>query len=137
MGITKERYVLTLTPEQLHVVERACEFYSRIRIGQLKEVDAEFCLYGVMSGASKDEYFKKIDLFRHKLEELEQIAFPDGMNNLSKDERAEIAWNVYQVTRYVRSWHEHPEGGMTVNFDKPMDIGGVGLPLCEIKEERQ
>ena len=129
-----EKYILTLTPEQLSVVERACEFYSRIRIGQLNEIDTEFCLYGAMSNEFKDEYFKRIEQFREKLEELERIAFPDGMNNLSKDRQAEIAWNVYQATRYVRSWHEHPEGGITVNFDRPLDISGVGIPECIVQE---
>lgn len=39
-----------------------------------------------------------------------------------------------QLSRHCKAWHEHPEGGLTVNFDEPMNCSGQPMPKCEVVE---
>lgn len=34
-----------------------------------------------------------------------------------------------------RSWHENPRGGITVNYDEPLNLAGGPMPKCEIIQE--
>lgn len=132
------KYVLTLTSEQASALSVACETLARIRIGQLDQLeDAIFWSHPLPDKDAVDEHFKHLDEFRNKLNELETIAFPKGWCSLGSDKFAETAWNIYQVIRYKQAWHDHPEGGTTVNFHRPLDISGVGLPSCEVIEEEK
>lgn len=45
-----------------------------------------------------------------------------------------IAWDIQQVVRHCKAWHEYPEGGLTVNFDEPMNCSGQPMPKCEVVE---
>ena len=44
---------------------------------------------------------------------------------------------IYSVLRYTRSWHENPRGGITVNYDEPLNFAGGPMPKCKVatKEE--
>lgn len=43
-----------------------------------------------------------------------------GIFNTDVDYRAAIAYNMQQVFRYELAYFEHPEGGITVDFSKPL-----------------
>lgn len=45
-------------------------------------------------------------------------------------------WAVYATIRHTLAWHDHPEGGMTVDFDEPMGYGEP-IPRVEIKEGKE
>lgn len=42
-------------------------------------------------------------------------------------------WAVYAAIRYALAWHDHPEGGDTVDFGEPLGYGEP-LPKCEVEE---
>ena len=43
--------------------------------------------------------------------------------------------SVREAIRYAIAWHDHPEGGLAVCFDKPMKFSDAPMPKCEVKEE--
>ena len=42
-----DKYVLTLTTEQLLTVSKACEFYSRVMMGQFREIAFETMMQSI------------------------------------------------------------------------------------------
>lgn len=127
-----EKFVLTLTREQASIVEDACELYARLKIGQFNRI-TEMML---RVSASEDYCFRR-EIANNILKSAACIIFgmnAYGMPDCKQDTEHHRAWDVYQVLRYTRSWHDHPEGGFTVNFDKPMTFIGEPLPECEIVE---
>lgn len=49
MDLLMEKYILELTEEQAKIAARACEFFTRIRMGQFPEIPY-LCLRGEISG---------------------------------------------------------------------------------------
>lgn len=130
------RYVLTLTPEQARVVSRACELFTRLHVGQLNELSWE--LLDLASLGSK-EYCERRDAAEPLLMEVRRLYFPDlilpgesyGVGHNVVSDRA---WDVHQVIRHAMAWHEHPGGGITVNFHAPFPAAGEELPICEVQK---
>lgn len=50
-----------------------------------------------------------------------------------KSEEHKRAWTIYSVLRHARSWHENPKGGITVNYDEPLNLAGGPMPKCRIE----
>ncbi len=126
------RYVLTLTPEQAHVVSRACEFFTRLHIGQFDELTWE-----LMDLSSKD-FCERRDEAEPLLQQLRRVYFPDlvlpgASYGVGKHSASDRAWDVYQVIRHAMAWHEHPEGGSTVDFRPPFSAAKEPLATCEVR----
>lgn len=128
-----DKYVLTLTTEQLLTVSKACEFYSRVMMGQFREIAFET----MMQSIKHDDFCTRRDMMEDLLIQARQFAFPDLMGpghsyGIGHNKSADRAWNAYQALRYARAWHEHPEGGITVDFNKPYPAGGESIPDCRV-----
>lgn len=125
-------YTLTMDAETANVVKRACELYARILFGQWDEISWEMTM--------RDSTFidRRNDCQRH-LAAAKIATFPElppGQSyGVGHDSTADTAWNAYQAIRYAIAWHDHPEGGCTVNFDKPLRVSDAPMPKCEVKEE--
>lgn len=131
----KERVVLEMTREQAQIVERACELLARLRLGQLEHI-TEACLdYG------STQYFKRRDYVNPFLEAAAKVIFgvtTYGYPDCKEDDVFQRAWSVYEVLRYTRCWHDHPEGGSwSVCFHQPLNRlpAGEPLPKCEIMSQ--
>lgn len=131
------KYILTLSSEQARVVSRACELFTRLHIGQLTELTWE-----LMDFSHKD-FCERRDAAEPLLRQLRQLYFPDlvlpgasyGVGSQSHpDLDSDRAWDVYQVLHNVRAWHEHPEGGVSVDFHSPLPTSGEPLASCEVKQ---
>lgn len=127
----KEQYTLTLSREQAIIVESACELYARLKIGQFNRITEM-----MLDIKNVEDYCFRRDIADGILKTAACVIF--GMNqyglpDVTKDIPHNRAWDVYQVLRYTRSWHENPKGGWTVNYDKPMSLIGEPLPKCEIE----
>lgn len=131
----EERYVLTLTPEQEYIVEQALELLARLHIGQFERIAELLC------DPRDTDYCKRRDLANDLLRLAAIVVFgrspinyPDVKETSTEHERA---WTIYSVLRYTRSWHENPQGGFTVNYDKPLNLAGGPMPKCKVatKEE--
>lgn len=112
-------YNLTLTHEQMDVLQRACDLYTRVQMGQFWSVAEVFF--------SEDCYHQ----LRDAANALKPIAFPDlapnGYHGICSDktpESAKISWDLQCVMRHRQSWDKledtvdkRPFG---VNYDTPL-----------------
>lgn len=121
---------LTLTEEQAYTLWEALETYNRLMMGQFNAVT---------------DLFPARDFDRGKaaaaLLEARQTVMPEldprgyhGIESREVRDRARIAFDVEQVLRHALSWHQHPEGGITVNFDKPYWTSPEPRPRVEIRD---
>lgn len=129
------KYVLTLSPEQAYVVTRACELFTRLHTGQLNVLSQE------LMGFCHKDFCERWDAAEPLLLQLRQLYFPDlvlpgasyGVGN-HQNLDVERAWDMRQVLRNAIAWHEHPEGGMSVDFRPPLSASGETLATCEVKQ---
>ena len=132
--IEGDEYVLHMDAETAQIVSRACELYARIRIGQFEEVQY---LTVWPRGEHDPTFGGRVQRCREYLNKAKQAAFPELIGpghsyGVGKFRDSDTAWNAYQAIRYVKAWHEHPEGGETVNFQKPMRYSDAPMPRCEV-----
>ena len=132
----KERVILEMTREQADIVERACELLARLRLGQLEHI-TEACL-----DLGSTEYFRRRDYVNPFFEAAAKVIYgvtAYGYPDCKKDEVFHRAWSVYEILRYTRCWHDHPEGcSWSVCFDPPINTlpNAEPLPKCEIKDSQ-
>ena len=121
---------LTLTEEQADILLMALDTYNRLMMGQFNAVS---------------DLFPARDFDRGKaaaaLQAARQAVMPEldprgyhGIESREIPDRARIAFDVEQVLRHALSWHRHPEGGITVNFDKPYWTSPEPRPRVEIRD---
>lgn len=127
------KYVLEMDEEQADIVKDALEFYTRILIGQWQELGYK-CL------DMKDiDYRQKLTALKEGLRKLRPIAFPELPADLSASYGVTSrvlpcrAWEIYTVIRHRLAWTKHPEGGMTRDYDKPVNYSSKPLAKCEVK----
>jgi len=111
----------------------ALDAYSRIKMGQIWAVRDLFY----------DIHNKDLDRLDRLLKELAQVAFPEfagekhgcwyGIGNKPVGDGQE-AFDIQQVIRYVLAWKLHPQGGYTVDFQKPMRWGSEPLATIRIED---
>lgn len=131
-------YVLTMNEEQARQTIAALDFWMRMRIGQWKEL-IDLCL--PYEPGKADEYCEKREDAEKILMQARQVVMPDlhgdghsfGVYNFSETERA---FNVLKAVRSAIAYHHKPEGGWTVDFDKPLAVHVVEeMPKCEAVEK--
>ena len=129
------KYVLEMNEEQAAIVQKALEFYARMRMGQWGELpgicidirDSDYC--------EKEEYMKPLlELARRKA--YPELAHAFGHSyGVGKFEDADYAWETYTAIRHCRAWAKHPAGGWTEDFDKPWAMHGHELARCTAVKE--
>lgn len=135
--IPGDEYVLHMNAETARIVARACELFSRLLFGQFQEVR-----YLTLHPTEKDDptFSDRLGVCEKALQEARDAAFPEFLHQYGRsygvghDRDADTAWNAYQAIRYIQAWHEHPEGGDTVNFYEPMRFSDAPMPRCEVRD---
>ena len=133
MGVNdKTTYTLTMDSETANVVKRACELYARILFGQWDELAWEMTMRDSTFIERRQDCEAFLGLAR-------MAAFPKLVQGQSygvgHDRTADTAWHAYEAIRYAIAWHDHPEGGLAVCFDKPMKFSDAPMPKCEVVKE--
>lgn len=127
------RYALTLSPEQARVVSRACELYARLHIGQLDELTWELLDFSCEDCCTRRKEAETL------LQQLKRLYFADARRTERPQDLynldTERAWDLHQVIRHAIAWHEHPEGGVTVDFRKPFSLIDETLAKCEVVQD--
>lgn len=127
---------IILKGSEIQMAISALDFYSRIWIGQYKEILD--LLHGHMKGILHQDIQEQIIV---NLQCLRMKVYPKlghdlngsyGIFNPEVASTAGLAYNMQQVLRYTYAYAEYPEGGYTVNFSKPIATGKAQLPLCII-----
>ncbi len=121
-------YQLTVTDEQVEMLLRALDVYSRIGCGQFERILEMF--------AGDPRRQKDVDcrpMFNHFKKQLLALNYNTSYSICSPDVPVDyrLAWDVLQVIRHHVAWRKNPKGGFTVNFDEPMNTSGE--PLCKIE----
>lgn len=127
------KVVLELTREQAMTVERACELYARLKIGQFDRITENFLDFGL----DVDEYCERRDTANDLLKVAASVIY--GRSYYGRPELKDIehkrAWEIYATLRHARSWHDNPNGDhMSCYYDEVRPESGDPLPKCEIKE---
>ena len=133
------KYELTMTEAQARVTIAALDFWMRMRLGQWREL-AELCIEYELGNA--EDYCRKRDDAEQILMDARKTIMPEiprgssyGVYHFPETERA---FNVLKAIRSCMAWHDHPEGGWTVIFDRPMAIRvSEKMPVCAAKEEKE
>jgi len=100
---------LTLTKEQADILQKACEMYARVRMGQFSEII--WCLLDIKTPT--EEYCKRRDEAERLLYEARKHIYPDLFGRghsygIGKFEDADIAFDIHQVLRYKKGDQREP-----------------------------
>ena len=135
------KYRLEMTEEQARGTVAALDLAMRIRLGQFGEI-VEQCME--LEPDKTDEWRERREKAEAILLQARDIIMPDlrDMHSLAggygvyAKEETERLYNVLLAVRSCLAYHEHPEGGDTVNFREPMAIYiNEEMPKCEVVED--
>jgi hypothetical protein len=131
---------IRVNERQSQIIMDALDFYQRILMGQFQEIDSLFT-------SSTNNTFWKDQIRRDTLQyhlgqarkqiypELDYGAYYSILDAVHTPDVARIAYDIRAQMDYVISWHRRPEGGITVNFDKPYhSIPTIPLPVVEVED---
>lgn len=136
-----EKIIITLTEPQAQVIVDALDLYSRLLMGQFDEIESLLVHHG-KSEFWKDDKLRRI--LKTNLQSAKTIIYPelaDGAYYSIFDNKhtpfvARLAYDIQAKMNHDISWHVHPEGGITTNFDSPYHAEhSQPLPGIEFKEE--
>lgn len=114
-------YNVTLTEEQLKVIEQATELLARIQGGQIREVFDHLPLRKDMNWERYHEIQNEItkmmpDILKDGIDGW-RSAFGVGSTSLPKSH--DIAWDIYCTFRHHRSWEYAIDQNWVEDFDSP------------------
>ena len=121
------------------MINTALELYSRIGMGQLEEI-LQHCVFPNEKKPDDEQmsFYEKREDARRELERIKcalwALPHPHAYWSISSMEIHDsnrVAWDIQQVIRHRLAWDNEPNGGWTVQFDRPMRYGGQPLPRIE------
>ena len=127
------KVILTLTEEQAHVLNRALDFYSRIQMGQFHEIRRMFNNHG-----SEDNVDFLLFSARNELIPGLKALGPNAYNGIFSpevDDSARACFDIIQAVRYKLAWKHEPKGGIQVDFDEPMHMSKMPMPIVELEDD--
>lgn len=130
------KITMELSPKQTEVVMKSLDLYSRILAGQFYEVANLFKPFNSMNSEVRElsNKFKEL-LLPDLVREFGNSAY---LGIYSKDigENAKIAYDIIQVARFTLAWNKNTFGGITVDFNTPLQASDTeDLPIVTIKED--
>ena len=134
------KYKLEMNEKQARTVIAALDFLMRMRIGQWDEL-ADLCIEcDYQNDNDFSEYMDKRDEVIKRLFQARQIAMPELTRGASwgvyKFENTERAFNILKAVRSCIAWHNNPQGGYEVIYDRPRAINVTEeMPRCEVVED--
>ena len=134
-----EKITLELTREQARAVMDATELLARLEIGQFEEITWKMIEHFRGTDANGNPIFdeRSRDLANAYLKSacLSVFGVKNGWPDLGeKNMQHDRCWAIYATIRYALAWHDHPEGGYTVDFGEPLGYGEP-LPKCKVEDE--
>lgn len=134
------KYVLEMDEEQARITIAALDFWMRMKLGQWKEL-IELCM-SLADCESVEKYLERGEKAEKFLLQARKEIMPELSDSLyhshgvynSRDTTQ--GFNILRAVRSCIAWHRNPEGGWTVDFDKPVSMHGEALPTCKTREDR-
>lgn len=121
-----EMYNLKINKKQAEVISKALDLYSRIGSGQTSEMLWHPSVAGKMwaKNDNLNENQMNQKLVRQLLDDIKRIIWGYRPNEhggiTTAEETDKIAYDLHQIIRHKIAWDNEPDGGLTVNFHKPM-----------------
>lgn len=137
-----KQYTLHLTEKQARVIVNALDLYSRIGMGQLKEV--AYVLRATQklndnTDVEIQERSDQINIIRDRLEAISRYWMNgSGYHSITSQKISDVfrvAWDIQQVIRHRLAWDKNPKGDITVDFDDALKTSEEQLPTIESKDE--
>lgn len=122
------KYNITVTQEQAKLLSLVLDLYSRMESGQLDYVFSMIPWKHNEDLKSAKPLLKELQLLLTGIQNGNL-----GIGNVSNS--AKMAYDLHQVIRHRLSWDENPNGGIQVNFDKPMKWSDEPLAKIERIED--
>lgn len=131
-----EDKTLILSPDMLKQCLRPLDFYSRIHVGQVEELcyDIRFMLSQEIEEKETAEFEHCIYDFKKKLFPYFSLRQSRGIGGKDVSIDAQIAYELFKIIGYAISWQENPEGGMGVNYQRPLNFSGTEFATISIEE---
>jgi len=117
--------IVKMTEEQANVVLKALDLYSRLHLGQFREIQTIWQTNYLWAKETLKELKKQLT----GLEENEYHSICAEYVS----QNAKIAYDILQTIRHRMAWDKNPNGGLTVDYDEPLNVSN--LPLPEVKSE--
>ena len=116
-------YTVTLTEEQLKVIEQATEFLARIQGGQIREVFDHLPLRKDMDWGRYHEIQDEITKMMPDIlkDGIDGWSSSFGVGNTCLPKAHDIAWDIYSTFRYYRSWQYAIDQNWVEDFNSPRD----------------
>lgn len=123
-------YILELTGAQARVIQRACEIYSRLCMGQLEHV-TDITIWG--EAEPKEEHAIEASRIRAhaNVMKFEMFGFQpaESWGIYQTPNPARTAWDIYQVIRHRLACDIRPTPERwSVDYNTPMKCGDEKLP---------
>ena len=130
------KYRMTMTESQAQLVIRALDFFLRMRMGQFGEL---IDLVLTIKDGDIDEYARRRDEASRILLDARKVLMPElrdmrslhGSYGVYHFPESTRAFRALQAIRSCIAWHNNPEGGWTVDFNRPSG----DAPKCEAVED--
>lgn len=113
------------TGQELGSIITALDFAVRMWIGQYDHIEDV-----IRWNKDAEAVWDMEEFVRPILLDARNLVFPElkdfsyygsyGVHNPNRPVKGAIAYDMYQEFRFRQSYFQHPEGGWTVNFDKPL-----------------
>lgn len=132
------KYQLTINEKQVEALLKALDLFSRIGTAEFEEIlrhpqwnSKIFTDTGVNAHCNYgDKYYQCSDLLKTAKTLLTGL-HRDASYSIAAsevDEDSKITYDIYQVIRNRLAWDRNPEGGVTVDFHKPLEFSEEPLP---------
>ena len=121
--MTEERYELSISEKQARVMVDALDLFSRIGIGQLREVLRHPQYERVI--LRDNESYKYCERLLDQIKKLLTGFGPSASYGIACPEvhdDSNIAYDLLQVIRHRLAWDRNPKGGIEVYFDRPIQL---------------
>jgi len=130
------KYRLTFNEEQADLLVRALDAYSRLCVGQFNTAVESAWMHKILEVDRKDVEYHCNQLKRI-FTGINSPGASYGIYSKEIPDGARIAWDIQQVVRNRLAWDRNPQGGITVNFDTPMQASEQPLPVIEKSVEEE
>lgn len=120
---------LEISEEHAKLLINILDFYSRIAIGQFEEIFYGRKIFSwnfSVLHTRREKVQRILNAIKHKLS-----IGSFGIYSKEVSEEAKIAYDIQQVIRYCIAWDNNPRGGITVDFDEPIQSSTVSFPKIE------
>ena len=121
--------LLKISKNEAQKLIECLDLYSRVFMGQYDQILFQIRFSRIRSKAGLTDYYMREEEIEEALHKARNLALPDakhfgfngsyGIWSDKNDMRSIIAYDIQQVLRHSLAYHDHPEGGITVNFREP------------------